>query len=80
MKDVLKLFTFAVGALCLAVFVAVFEPDAFSAVPGASKPGYCKAEAWPKDGCRQQVLHAQLRAGLCADRSGGATTAVRAPS
>jgi hypothetical protein len=58
MKDVLRLFTFAVGALCFVVFVAVFKPDAVSAVPGASKPGYCKAEAWPKDGCRQQVFAA----------------------
>jgi uncharacterized membrane protein len=38
MKDVLSLTTFAIGALCLVVFVITVKPDAISAVPASSKP------------------------------------------
>jgi hypothetical protein len=58
MKEVLSLFTFAIGALCFVVFVTVFKPDAVSVVPATSKPESCNAEVSPKHGCRQDVLAA----------------------
>ena len=45
MKEVLSLFTFGIGALCLVVFVTVFKPDAVNAVPKPTKPDYCNTEA-----------------------------------
>ena len=42
MKEVLSLFTFVIGAVCFVVFFAVLKPNAVSAVPGTSKPEYCK--------------------------------------
>jgi hypothetical protein len=54
----LSVFTLCIGALCFVAFVTAFQPDAVSAVSGRNKPEYCKAEAWPKDGCRQQVFAA----------------------
>jgi hypothetical protein len=47
MREVLSLFTFAIGALCFVVFVTVFKPDALSAVPGASKPEHCNTKGSP---------------------------------
>jgi hypothetical protein len=52
MKDVLSLFTFAIGALCFVAFLTVVKPDALSAVPGSSKPVHCSTEASPAHGCR----------------------------
>ena len=46
MKEVLSLFTIVIGAACFVVFFAV-KPNAVSAVPGTSKPAYCKTEASP---------------------------------
>jgi hypothetical protein len=40
MKEVLSVFTFAIGALCFVVFVTVFKPPAVSAVHGTSRPEY----------------------------------------
>jgi hypothetical protein len=45
MKEVLSVFTFAIGAVCFVVFFTVFKPNAFSAVAGPSKPEYCYTEA-----------------------------------
>jgi len=42
MKDVLTVVTFAVLALCFAVFLAAFKPDALSAVPAPDKSVHCK--------------------------------------
>jgi hypothetical protein len=51
MKEVLSLFAFGFGALCFAVFVAVFGPNAISAVSGRSQLEYCNAGAAPAQGC-----------------------------
>jgi hypothetical protein len=40
MKEVLSVFTFGIGALCLLVFGTVFKPTAVSADHGTSKPEY----------------------------------------
>jgi hypothetical protein len=50
MKELLGLFTFDIGALCLVVFVAVFKPDALGEVHGPIKPDYCNTE--------RQIAHA----------------------
>ena len=40
MKEVMSLFTLIIGAFCFVVFLTVFKPDAISAMPGRSKPGF----------------------------------------
>jgi hypothetical protein len=60
MKEILHLFTFAIGVFCLKAFVTAFRLDAVNAVPGRSKPEYCTAEASPRHGCRQRVFVAGL--------------------
>jgi hypothetical protein len=62
MKKVLSLITFGIGALCFAMFVAVFKPNAVSAFPGqGSQPSYCNAEASPAHACRPHVFAAASR-------------------
>ena len=55
MKEVLSFFTFGIGALC---FVAVFKPNAVSAVPGPSKPEYCNTQGSPTHRCPPHVFAA----------------------
>ena len=42
MKDVLTIVTFGILALCFAVFLTMFKPDALSSVPPSSKAVHCK--------------------------------------
>lgn len=58
MKEVLSLFTFAIGALCFVVFVARFKPDAISAVPAPTKLARCSTQASSPPACRPHVLTA----------------------
>ena len=39
MREILNLFTFAIGALCFVVFMSVVKPDAASAVPRPDELG-----------------------------------------
>ena len=58
MKEVLSLFTFAIGALCFVAFVALFKPDAISAVPEPTRLAHCNTEPLPPPACRPNVLTA----------------------
>jgi hypothetical protein len=58
MKEVQSLCTFGIGALCFAVFVIVFKPDAIGAVSAPGRPEHCKTEASPAHGCRPRVFAA----------------------
>ena len=71
MKEVLSLFTFVIGAVCFVVFFAALKPNAVSAVPGTSKPEYCKHGSFA-------YAHFAARASLPQDR--GLTRAAIAKS
>lgn len=51
MKEVLSLFMFGIGTLFFVAFFTALKPEAVSAVPGTSKPGYCSTEASPAHEC-----------------------------
>lgn len=56
MKEVLSLFTFAIGTLCFVVFVAQFKPDAISAVPAPTKLARCSTQASSPPACHRTSL------------------------
>ena len=51
MKQILSLFMFGIGTLFFVAFFTALKPEAVSAVPGTSKPGYCRTEASPAHKC-----------------------------
>jgi uncharacterized membrane protein len=47
MKEVLSVFTFGIGALCLAAFLTILTPKPINAAPGPSKPSHCNTDLSP---------------------------------
>ena len=56
MKEVLSLATFALGVLCLAVFVTTVKPTAISAIRAA--PDYSRTDSSGMRGCDLHLLAA----------------------
>jgi hypothetical protein len=52
MEEVTSLLAFGLTVLCLVVFVAVFRPNAVSAVAAAGKREHCKTDASAAHWCR----------------------------
>ena len=56
MKEVLSVFTFAIGALGFVVFLAVLKPTAISAIQAA--PDHCQRDSSGMRGCNPHVFAA----------------------
>jgi hypothetical protein len=55
-KQVLSLFTFAIGALFFVAFFTTLKPTVVSAASGPVKPGQCSTKAPPALACRSLIF------------------------
>ena len=70
MKDVLSVVTFAMGALCFAIFLLTMKPDGLISVKAPRKPAQCKMPASLSPACRTEpersgALRTSLQQRLC---------------
>jgi hypothetical protein len=63
MKEVICVFTFAIGALCFLAFFTTLKPTVVSAASGPGKPGQCSTKAPPSLASRSLIF----ATALCSD-------------